>query len=113
MYAGQISCMRFSSVSQFLIALSRVLQNQTREGGEGEGERGDLTFLVTMKDTVPPWSMMAFLSPIFFLNGRDESRSRDNWHLEKMPIAACRRLRSGSLSKMQVAKYRVHFEGTL
>ena len=40
MYAGQISCMRFSSVSQFLIALSRVLQNQTREGRGRGRERG-------------------------------------------------------------------------
>ena len=67
-----------------------------------EGGREPLTFLVTMKETVPPWSMMAFLSRTFFLNGRDESRSSEIWTREKIPMAAWRAL-LGSLERKKWA----------
>ena len=41
-----------------------------------KGER-ILTFFVTMKDTVPPFSMIFLFRATFFLKGREESISRD------------------------------------
>ena len=55
---------------------------------------------MTMKETVPPLSVMVFLSPTFFLNGRDESRSSDTWHLEKIPMAAWSSLLLRSLGSL-------------
>ena len=58
-------------------------------GGGGGGGRGELhikymydafstvfTFFVTMKEIIPPFSVMLFLRATFFLKGMDESSSR-------------------------------------
>ena len=38
------------------------------------------TFLVTMKDIIPPFSMIFFFSSVFFLKPREESSSSVTWH---------------------------------